>query len=94
MAERNEQTKQYFNKPRSRINEQTTLIIKGQQAELLGCIPIDILPTLYSMLESGKIRTLELSGKPLYYGQADITSIGFGRDRPSGKSNQDFDGVC
>lgn len=53
------------------------LTIRGKQSEYLGSVPFDAYQTLCSMISTGKIKYLVLSGQSLYRGDADIRSISF-----------------
>jgi len=57
-----------------------TLTIRGKQRELFGSIPFDVMGSISSLLQSGKIKFIVLSGHALYHGKAEIKSIRFQRD--------------
>lgn len=57
-----------------------TLTIRGAHSDYLGSLPFDVLPTLCFLLQAGKIKILALTGKVLYRGTADITSVHFEKE--------------
>ena len=56
------------------------LTIRGKQSECSVWVPFDMLHLVASLLLHDKTKFLILSGKPLYRGGADITSIHFEKD--------------
>ncbi len=56
------------------------LTVRGKKAEYLGSIPQDIFQTLCFLISAGKIKVFEVTGKELYRGSADISSIRFEKE--------------
>ena len=54
-----------------------SITLRGEQREFLGFLPIDVLPTVDSMLESKRIRFLTLYGSALTRGHAYIKYLHF-----------------
>ncbi len=56
------------------------LTVRGKQSEFIGSVPHDALQTLVLLLNAGKIKVIEIAGKALYRGSADIHSIRFEKE--------------
>ena len=56
------------------------LTVRGKQTEYLGSVPQDMFQTLCFLISEGKIKVLEVTGKALYRGSADISSISFEKE--------------
>jgi hypothetical protein len=56
------------------------LRLQGEKRQFLGGVPIELLPTTASMLETKKIKYFDLHGLSPRCGQAKIKSVGFFRD--------------
>ncbi len=56
------------------------LTVRGKQSEFIGSLPQDAFQMLCFLLSDGKIKVLELTGKALYRGSADIRSIVFEKE--------------
>jgi hypothetical protein len=56
------------------------LTARGQCTEYLGSLPADVLQTLPSLLQVGKLNFIVFGGYMLYRGTADISSVHFERE--------------
>ncbi len=57
-----------------------SVTVRGKQAEFLGQVPQDALQMLCFLISEGKIKVLEVTGKALYRGSAEISSIRFEKE--------------
>jgi hypothetical protein len=54
-----------------------TITLRGETREFLGSLPFDSLPILIGLLETKRIKYVDLHGKAPSYGSAEIRSIHF-----------------
>ena len=57
-----------------------TLTIRGDRTDYLGSLPYDAMWGLIGLLSKGAIRMLDLHGRALYRGKAEIETMHFARD--------------
>lgn len=61
-------------------NRVGTITMRGEHRSFIGSLPIDSLPVIAPMLESKRLRFLELHGLSLFRGEAATRSIHFFKD--------------
>jgi len=54
-----------------------SITLRGETREFLGSLPLDSVPILCNLLETGRIKFVDLYGKVPSYGSAEIRSIRF-----------------
>lgn len=61
-------------------NRVGTIVMRGEYRRYLGSLPIDSLPVIAPMLESKRLKFLELHGLSLFRGESSTRSIRFFKD--------------